>query len=150
MGWTGDDDPFAQIRLNFPDLQSAVAFAERHGWPYRVEDPPPQRTHLLSYADRFRYDLANAIRRASSSVELVAGEPTRRQINRIAGWGLTAARIVGHHGQSTPTRTGELHSNTIEGTAPEPLSPRIHLVDRSLHRAGQTTRLPSDMEEVHG
>ena len=87
MGWTGGDDPFAQIRLNFPDLQSAIAFAEWHGWPYRVEDPPPQRTHLLSYADRFRYDLANAIRRASPSVEPVAGEATRRQINRIAGVG---------------------------------------------------------------
>lgn len=85
MGWTGGDDPFAQIRLNFPDLQSAIAFAERHGWPYRVEVPPAQRTHLLSYADRFRYDLASAIRRASPSVEPDAGEPTRRQINRIAG-----------------------------------------------------------------
>ena len=27
MGWTGGDDPFAQIRLNFPDLQSAIALA---------------------------------------------------------------------------------------------------------------------------
>ncbi|WP_460448752.1 ETC complex I subunit [Alsobacter sp. SYSU BS001988] len=64
MGWTGGDDPFGQIRLNFPDLQSAIAFAERHGWPYRVEDPPPRRAYLRSYADRFRYDVANAIRRA--------------------------------------------------------------------------------------
>ncbi len=87
MGWIGGDDSFAQIRLNFPDLQSAIGFAERHGWPYRVEDPPPQRMHLLSYADRSRYDLANAIRRASPSVEPVAGEATRRQINRIAGVG---------------------------------------------------------------
>jgi hypothetical protein len=87
MGWTGGDDPFAQIRLNFPDLQSAIAFAERHGWPYRVEDTAPQRSPLISYADRFRYDLANAIRRAMPSVEPVAGEPTRRQINRIAGVG---------------------------------------------------------------
>jgi hypothetical protein len=85
MGWTGSSDPFAQIRLNFPDLQSAIAFAERHGWSYRVEDPPPQRTPVVSYADRFRYDLANAVRSAMSSAEPVAGEATRRQIDRIVG-----------------------------------------------------------------
>src|SRR4051812_20051001 len=61
MGWTGSSDPFPQIRLNFPDLKSAIPFAERHGWSSRVEDPPPQRTPLMSYADRFRYDLANAV-----------------------------------------------------------------------------------------
>jgi len=103
IGWTGSEDPFAQIRSNFPDLQSAIIFAERHGWPYRVEDPPPQLTHLPSYADRFRYDLASAIRRASPSVEPVAGEPTRRQINRIAG--------VGTDGGEDPRPSWPIHTD---------------------------------------
>jgi len=36
MGWTGDDDPLAQITLKFPDLASAVAYAEREGLSYQV------------------------------------------------------------------------------------------------------------------
>jgi hypothetical protein len=34
IGWLGGGDPLAQIRLEFPDAQSAIAFAERHGWRY--------------------------------------------------------------------------------------------------------------------
>jgi len=36
MGWTGSEDPLAQVELNFPDLKSAVAYAEREGLAYRV------------------------------------------------------------------------------------------------------------------
>jgi len=36
MGWTGDDDPDAQITLKFPDLASAVAYAERESLSYHV------------------------------------------------------------------------------------------------------------------
>jgi len=27
------------MRLEFPDLQRAIAFAEKNGWRYRVVDP---------------------------------------------------------------------------------------------------------------
>jgi hypothetical protein len=64
MGWTGSRDPFAHIRLRFPDQESAIAFAERQGWPYEARDPPVRRFEPKSYADNFRYDLANAISRA--------------------------------------------------------------------------------------
>lgn len=37
-GWTGSDDPLAQIRLRFPDRQSAMRFAESQGWNYIVQD----------------------------------------------------------------------------------------------------------------
>jgi hypothetical protein len=36
MGWTGSADPFAQIRLQFPDRASAVAFARKNGWPWTM------------------------------------------------------------------------------------------------------------------
>lgn len=36
MGWTGGDDTLQQVELRFPDLQSAVAYAERQGLSYRV------------------------------------------------------------------------------------------------------------------
>lgn len=83
MGWTGSDDPFAQVHLNFPDLQSAINFAERHGWRYRVEDPPASRATLKSYADRFRYDLAEATWRARPYAgPWVSGE-ARARIERL-------------------------------------------------------------------
>ena len=39
MGWTTGGDPFATISLRFPTLSSALDFAERQGWTYRLEDP---------------------------------------------------------------------------------------------------------------
>jgi len=40
LGWVSSRDPFASIsRLRFPDLQSAVDFAERHGWRCLVRNP---------------------------------------------------------------------------------------------------------------
>jgi ETC complex I subunit conserved region len=64
MGWASSRDPFAHIRLRFPDRQSAIEFAEKQGWPYAVQDPPMRRFRPKSYADNFRYDLADAITRA--------------------------------------------------------------------------------------
>ena len=67
MGWTGSSDPFASIRLEFPDCQSAVGFAEKNGWDYRVIDPPTRRPLIKGYADRFKYELADAMARAGGS-----------------------------------------------------------------------------------
>jgi ETC complex I subunit conserved region len=47
MGWTASDDPFAQVRLTFPDLASAVDYAERQGLDYQVIDPPARRNAQL-------------------------------------------------------------------------------------------------------
>lgn len=48
MGWTASDDPFAQIRLTFPSLTTAVAYAEREGLDYRVIEPPVSRLRPAS------------------------------------------------------------------------------------------------------
>ncbi|MFL0585513.1 NADH dehydrogenase ubiquinone Fe-S protein 4 [Sphingomonas olei] len=60
-GWTGSAGPFSQVRLTFPDLQSAIQYAERQGWPYEVQEPSPRRLTLQSYADNFKYDLSGAL-----------------------------------------------------------------------------------------
>ena len=65
MGWVSSRDPFAHIRLRFPDRESAIEFAERQGWPYVVRDPPVRRVRSKSYADALRYGLADAITRAA-------------------------------------------------------------------------------------
>jgi hypothetical protein len=61
MGWTESEDPLAPIKLQFPDLQSAIAFAERHGWRYAVHDTPvPTRVSTRRAA---RYDISNILAR---------------------------------------------------------------------------------------
>jgi hypothetical protein len=36
LGWTGDDDPLAQVTLSFPSREAAVAYAQRQGLAYVV------------------------------------------------------------------------------------------------------------------
>ncbi len=43
MGWTSSDNPFAPIRLRFPTLAAAVAYAERQGLDYRASTAPAPR-----------------------------------------------------------------------------------------------------------
>lgn len=50
MGWTGSADTRQQVRLIFPDRESAVAFAERQGYAYTVQDPPRRRRDHKSCA----------------------------------------------------------------------------------------------------
>jgi hypothetical protein len=50
----------AQLRVKFPDARSAIDFAERHGWLYEVDEPPPRRISPRSRADQFH--LVEALR----------------------------------------------------------------------------------------
>jgi hypothetical protein len=40
MGWTGDDDPVAQVHLTFPTKDAALLYARRQGLTYVVVDRP--------------------------------------------------------------------------------------------------------------
>jgi hypothetical protein len=51
MGWVSTDDPFSQIRLQFPTREAAVAYAERKGLDYIVLEPPARRPIRSSYRD---------------------------------------------------------------------------------------------------
>ena len=53
MGWTSSGDMKAQVRLTFDTKDEAIAYAERNGIPYRVEEPKPHRRRVLSYSDNF-------------------------------------------------------------------------------------------------
>lgn len=55
MGWTSSGDMRQQVHLRFDTKDEAIAYAERHGIPYRVyEDHRPTR-RTISYADNFAY-----------------------------------------------------------------------------------------------
>ena len=54
MGWIGSSDTRQQIRLWFETRAQAVAFAERHGLLYQVQDSKPRQLRPKNYAENFR------------------------------------------------------------------------------------------------
>lgn len=55
MGWTGSADTTRQLRLRFDTRNAAVAFAERRGLKYRIQEPNFRRVRPKSYAENFTY-----------------------------------------------------------------------------------------------
>ena len=54
-GWAGSGDVRDQVRLGFPTLEAARAYAERHGLAYHVTHGGDVRTlKLQTYADNFK------------------------------------------------------------------------------------------------
>ena len=56
MGWTGSADTRDQVRLRFESKEEAVAFADKNGLSYRLDEPKKRRFFPKSYADNFRFD----------------------------------------------------------------------------------------------
>ncbi len=54
MGWAGSGDTEQQVRLSFPTLEAALAYAKREGLEPLVVPPAPRRLILQSYAENFR------------------------------------------------------------------------------------------------
>lgn len=42
-GWSTGSDPLAHVSLRFPDLASAIRYAERHDLPYEIREEAPER-----------------------------------------------------------------------------------------------------------
>jgi hypothetical protein len=55
MGWTGTSETESQVKVPFDTREEAVAFAQKLGIPYEVEEPSPERERRgLSYSDNFK------------------------------------------------------------------------------------------------
>ena len=54
MGWTSSTDMRSQVRLRFDGKEEAIAYAQRAGLVYRVEEPKPATRKIVSYPDNFR------------------------------------------------------------------------------------------------
>ena len=54
MGWTSGRDTRDQVQLSFETRETAVAYAEKHGLDYTVEQPHDRAVKPKSYADNFR------------------------------------------------------------------------------------------------
>lgn len=53
-GWAGSGDTREQLRLSFPSVDAAIAYAEREGLAYHVIPAPEKTLKLQAYADNFR------------------------------------------------------------------------------------------------
>jgi hypothetical protein len=56
MGWTSSADMRQQVRLRFDTAEEAIAYCERHGIPYEVSRPSPDKRVIKSYADNFAFN----------------------------------------------------------------------------------------------
>jgi hypothetical protein len=54
MGWTSSLDMKSQVKLHFATQEEAVAYAEKNGLPYRVEEWKPKVRKVISYSDNFK------------------------------------------------------------------------------------------------
>jgi hypothetical protein len=53
-GWNGLADTRAEVKLHFPTLDAAKAYADKHGIAYHVVPAPQPKLKLQAYADNFR------------------------------------------------------------------------------------------------
>ena len=56
MGWVSSADTRPQLRLKFPSMEDAVAYAQRKGMDYVVNEPKERRIRPKNYSDNFRFD----------------------------------------------------------------------------------------------
>ncbi len=55
MGWTSSRDMRQQVKLTFETKEEAIAYAERNGLAYTIEEAQPRKTVRKAYADNFKF-----------------------------------------------------------------------------------------------
>jgi hypothetical protein len=55
MGWTSSTDMLAQLKLTFETREEAIAYAERNGIAYTVQEPDVRKPVRKAYADNFKF-----------------------------------------------------------------------------------------------
>ena len=55
MGYTSSSDTLSQVKLRFESREAAVAYAEKNGIAYRVEEPKAPARRKVAYADNFAF-----------------------------------------------------------------------------------------------
>ena len=53
-GWNGQTETRSQVRLHFPSLEAAKAYADKHGIACTLVPAPQPKLKLQAYADNFR------------------------------------------------------------------------------------------------
>ncbi len=53
-GWSGGAETQEQVKLTFPSVEAAQAYAERKGIDYHLVPPAQPKLKLQAYADNFK------------------------------------------------------------------------------------------------
>jgi hypothetical protein len=56
MGWISSRDTLSQVKLRFDTKEEAIAYCEKHGLIYRVEEPNEAVIRPKSYAANFAFN----------------------------------------------------------------------------------------------
>jgi hypothetical protein len=56
MGWTSSTDTQRQVKLKFETKEEAIAYAEKQGLPYLLEESSPRNPQVQPYADNFKFN----------------------------------------------------------------------------------------------
>ncbi len=56
MGYTSSRDMKSQIRLIFETKEEAIAYAQKNGIAYTVQEPKETRRRVVTYSENFRFD----------------------------------------------------------------------------------------------
>ncbi len=56
MGWQSSSDTLRQVKIYFPDLDAARAYAEANGIEYEVQQQQLRRVKPKAYADNFAFN----------------------------------------------------------------------------------------------
>jgi hypothetical protein len=56
MGWTSSRDTMNQVVLRFDTKEEAIAYAQKQGWMYTVQEPGARAIRPKAYADNFAYN----------------------------------------------------------------------------------------------
>lgn len=55
MGWQSSSDTARQVKMRFPDKQTAIEYAELNNITYQVSEPKTRRVKPRAYADNFAF-----------------------------------------------------------------------------------------------
>lgn len=55
MGWTTSADPLQAMQIKFESKEDAIAYCQRQGWKFMVDDPQLPSMKKKSYADNFSF-----------------------------------------------------------------------------------------------
>ncbi|XP_067127850.1 NADH dehydrogenase [ubiquinone] iron-sulfur protein 4, mitochondrial [Centruroides vittatus] len=56
MGWSSTGDPLSNMNIKFSSKEEAIAFCEKNGWPYFVDEPVPRTLKPKSYGANFSWN----------------------------------------------------------------------------------------------
>jgi len=56
MGWTSTADPLSNLEVEFEGKEEAIAFCDKNGWAWEVQQPPQKAPRAKSYAANFSWN----------------------------------------------------------------------------------------------